>query len=150
MNFTSALTDTLKTAPTVHFIARIQQLAGASFLALSLNLPALADKVEAVGQGQKEHPANQTLLAVFTGLNVIAGVAILATIVFGVIWFLQRRDDDDEEEEEEEEELEEKAAENASKKAENISEAKAETKPEEKAASETPVEAEADAKAQDS
>ena len=110
MIFMSALTETLKTAPAVCFGVRMQQLASAAVLALSLNLPAYAEKIEAVGQATKEHPANPALLAVFTGLNVVAGVAILATIVFSVIWFLQRKDDDDEEEDELEEELEAEAA----------------------------------------
>jgi flagellar biosynthesis/type III secretory pathway M-ring protein FliF/YscJ len=128
MNFIPVLTDAQKNAPTVRFGARFKQSTGAAVLAFSLNLPALAEKIEATGAAKSEHPANEALLAVFSGLNVIAGVAILATIIFSVIWFLQRRDEDDEEEDDEEEELEEKAAENAAHKAEAKSEVKSEEK----------------------
>lgn len=85
-------------------MTRLRQLAGAAFLALSLNAPALAEKIEAIGEAKKEQVGNGAIIALFSVLNVIAGLAILSTIVFGVIWFLQRRDDDDEEEEEDEEE----------------------------------------------
>ncbi|MBU6452903.1 MAG: hypothetical protein KGS72_14045 [Cyanobacteria bacterium REEB67] len=60
--------------------------------------PALAEKVEATRVGLTEHPVNPVIIGIFSVLNVIAGIAIVSTIVFSVWWFLTRKDEEEEEE----------------------------------------------------
>jgi len=55
--------------------------------------PALAEKVEQTIYAKAQRPPDTFLLGLFTVLNYIAGIAILATLVFSVIWFFQKRND---------------------------------------------------------
>jgi|GEM_PF-3890415 len=55
-------------------------------------LPALAEKVEQTMSAPTKPPDN-FLLGVFTVLNYVAGIAILAAVVLCVIWFIQKRNE---------------------------------------------------------
>jgi len=61
-------------------------------LYLTCDLPALADKIDII-PSPKVHAPNQLLLSAFTVLNYVAGIAILAALVFCGIWFFQRKDE---------------------------------------------------------
>jgi flagellar biosynthesis component FlhA len=98
---------------------------------LACAAPALAERVEATKVGPTEHPENPVIIGIFSVLNIIAGVAIVSTVVFSVWWFLTRKDDEDEEEGAD-------SAEGKSESAETQSEAQAEANSE--AASEAKVE----------
>ncbi|MBS1993139.1 MAG: hypothetical protein JSS83_21635 [Cyanobacteria bacterium SZAS LIN-3] len=59
------------------------------------SLPALAEKIEQTMSAPSK-PPNTALLGFFTIVNYVAGLAILAALVFGAIWFFQKRNDGEE------------------------------------------------------
>jgi len=77
---------------------RAGRLSFVSLTALSFLMqcgPALAEKVEQTISVKPVRPPDQFLLGLFTVLNYVAGIAIIAAVVCSLIWFLQKRNEPD-------------------------------------------------------
>jgi hypothetical protein len=87
-------------APKVSALPKLAKVFSATSLGLGLTAGLLAlaqpvqKSVQHVTSAPVQHPENPVIIGIFTVLNYIAGIAILAAVIFCGIWLYQRRGDD--------------------------------------------------------
>jgi len=74
---------------------KVQAVLLTASLCLGLILPALAEKIEHIESAPIQHPKNAVLEGIFTLLNYVSGIAILAALVLCGVWFFQKKPDVD-------------------------------------------------------